>query len=148
MSQSTSELPIFEEQLLDELKLVTETYGEENHGFIYDVYHGDTAIIQVVHRSFIEKLATKNNDFGLSIYLTFDPTFPKNKEIQKKFQNSTHFKEFIYCPMDGIPCYALNLTLDYSKTARILTDILVEIYGFDQTTQLSTGFHDQGPVKL
>lgn len=139
-------LPKLEKQLREELKAITETYMESNHGFIYTVFENDSAQIQVVHSSFIQELKTNNAEFGLAIAISFDETFPDEIENHKKFKSSKYFSKFTAYEWDGIPCYGLNMKTDYEATAVMMTEILNDVYGFNETTRFSTDFHDQGAL--
>lgn len=139
-------LPKLEKQLHEELKAITETYGEPNHGFIYTVLENYSAQIQVVHSSFIQELKTNNTEFGLAIAISFDETFPDEIENHKKFKRSKYFSKFTAYEWDGIPCYGLNMKTDYEATAVMITGILKDIYGFNESTSFSTEFYDQGAL--
>lgn len=145
-NDDNSTLTKLEKQIKEELKSITETYGEPNHGFIYTVFENDTAQIQVVHSSFIKELKTTNTEFGLAIAISFDETSPEEIENHKKFKNSKYFSNFTAYEWDGIPCYGINMKTDYEATAIVLTRILKDIYGFSEPTDFSTDFYDQGAL--
>ena len=52
-----------------------------NNAFLFSVFHNDTCIIQIVHRSYVDILRHPDNSFGFALNLTFDPTF----ETEKKY---------------------------------------------------------------
>lgn len=135
-----------EKQLKEELKAITETYREPNHGFIYDIRENDNLLLQVVHSSFIQELNASHNEFGLGIAIAYDETFPSEVENHKKFKQSKYISQFTAYEWDGIPCYALNMNTDYESTARLLTGILKDVYGFNASTHFSTDFTDQGAL--
>lgn len=141
-----STLSKLEKQINEELKAITETYSESNHGFIYNVFENDTAQIQVIHSSFIPELKTTNAEFGLAIAISFDETFREEIENHKKFRSSKYFANFTAYEWDGIPCYGINMKTDYEATAIMLTGILKDIYGFNESTDFSTDFYDQGAL--
>ncbi|MCJ8289987.1 MAG: hypothetical protein HRT58_10015 [Crocinitomicaceae bacterium] len=141
-----SKLPNFEKQLIQELKAITETYSEPNHGFIYTVFENGSAQIQVVHCSFIHELKTTNTEFGLAIAIAFDETFPGEIENHKRFKNSEYFSKFTAYEWNDIPSYGINMKTDYQGTAAMLNDILLNIYGFDESTNFSTDSYDQGAL--
>ena len=145
-ADKTSKLPELEKQLIEELKAITETYSEPNHGFIYTVFENDSAQIQVVHCSFIQELKTTNTEFGLAIAISFDETFTDEIENHKRFKNSEYFSKFTAYEWDGIPCYGINMEMDYEGTATMMTGILLNIYGFDESTNFSTDTYDQGAL--
>lgn len=135
-----------DKQLTEELEAITETYSEDNHGIIYTVLKNDTAIIQVVHSSFIAEIKGPDSKFGLAITISFDETFSEEIVNHKKFKNSKYFSEFVAYEWNGIPCYAVNMEMDFQLTAKILTDILTDIYGFTEVTNFETELHDQGSL--
>ena len=139
-------LPKLEKQLHEELKAITQTYSEPNHGFIYTVFENDSAQIQVVHSSFIQELKTNNTEFGLAIAIAFDETFPDEIENHKKFKSSKYFSKFTAYEWDGIPCYGSNMKTDYEATAKMMTEILKDVYGFKESSNFSTDFYDQGTL--
>lgn len=145
-SNNNSTLSKLEKQINEELKVITETYSESNHGFIYTVFENDTAQIQVVHPSFIPELILNNSEFGLAITISFDETFTDEIEYHKKFKRSKYFSNFTAYQWDGIPCYGINMKTDYEATATMLTGILKDIYGFNESTNFSTDFYDQGAL--
>jgi hypothetical protein len=139
-------LPKLEKQLKEEIKNITETYGDPNHGFIYTVFENDSAQIQVVHSSFIQELKTTRAEFGLAIAIAFDESFSDEIENHKKFKISKYFSKFTAYEWDGIPCYGINMKTDYESTAIMLTGILKDVYGFNESTNFSTDFYDQGAL--
>lgn len=139
-------LSILEKQLTEELEAITETYSEDNHGIIYTVFKNDTAIIQVVHSSFIAEVKGPDSKFGLAIAISFDETFSEEIVNHKKFKNSKYFSEFEAYEWNGVPCYAVNMEMDFQLTAKMVTDILTDIYGFTQITNFETDLHDQGSL--
>jgi len=138
--------PKLEKQLKEELKTITEIYSGPNHGFIYTVFENDSAQIQVVHSNFIPELKTTNNEFGLAVAIAFDETFPEEIENHKKFESSKYFSKFTAYEWNGVPCYGINMKKDYETTAILLTGILGNIYGFNESTNFSTDFFDQGAL--
>ena len=146
VNNSTKEIPNVKSQLSEELKAITETYSLDNHGFIYTVFKNDSAQIQVVHSGFIECLKMPKSQFGLAINLTFDESITGEKENHQRFRDSEHFSKFSTYKWSSIQCYALNLELDYKKAALMITDILISVYEFNESTNFSTDFYDQGPM--
>ncbi len=135
-----------EKQLTEELKAITETYSEQNHSFIYDILENNDVRIQVVHSSLIKELKTNPTEFGLAIAISFDPTFSEEVENYEKFKNSTYSSKFTAYEWHSIPCFGLNLKTDFEATAVMLTGILKDVYGFNESTNFSTQFYDQGAL--
>lgn len=140
-----SDLPRLKKQLTEELKAITETYSNDNHGFIYTLFQNDTAQLQVVHPSYIPELKT-SMEFGLAIALAFDETFPGEHERHEQFKKSTHFSKFTAYEWEGIPCYGIDMKTDIEATIILLEDLAMELYAFNEFTPFSTDFYDQGPL--
>ncbi len=129
------------------LKDALTQFEPTNNAFLFTVYHNDTSIVQVVHRSYIEQTHQPNDEFGLVISVTFDPTFPKEVENHKKFKELAISKMFVSYELDEIPCYALDLDKDATKGAEVLTTLLTDLYGFDNKSKLEIELLDQGQLK-
>lgn len=138
---------VLKKQLKEDLKAITEYYGESNNGFIYTVFKNDTAQIQVVHSSYIQELNAPVSEFGLAIAISFDSSFPEEMENHRKFKESEYFSKFTAYQWDGIPCYGINLKSDYDKVAVMLSRILEDIYGWNHLTNYSTDLVNQGPLR-
>jgi len=128
------------EDKLDEA--ITE-FEPTNSSFLFTVFHNDTAIVQIVHRSVIEQTRHDNDEFGLAINLPFDPSFESELYHHDKFKKLNLSKSFTYYEWDGIPIYALDLGLDTKKSARIITQLLSEVYGYDLRSNFEMELLDQ-----
>jgi hypothetical protein len=129
-----------ESTLVDAIKKFEPT----NNAFLLTIYHQDTAILQIIHRSYIEQTRKPNDEFGFVIHLAFDPTFPEEVEKHDKFKTMSIFSSFVYYEWDGIPCYALDFDKDTSKGAEIIITLLKDLYGYDTNTELEIELLDQG----
>ncbi len=78
-------------------------FKPSNHAFLLTVYHTNSAIVQVVHRSFIEQTSQVNDEFGFAINITFDPTFTDEIQNHKRFKDLAISKLFVHYNWDGIP---------------------------------------------
>lgn len=55
-----------------------------NNAFLLSIFHNDTCIVQIVHRSYIDMTRHQDNSFGFALNLTFDQTFKSEIENLKK----------------------------------------------------------------
>lgn len=129
------------------LKDAVTQFEPTNNTFLFTVYSNDTAMVQVVHRSYIELTRQPDDNFGLVINVTFDPTIAEEVDNHKKFKNLAISKEFVSYTWGGIPCYALDIDKNAGKGAEVLTKLLTDLYGFDNNTNLEIDLLDQGPLK-
>ncbi len=129
------------------LKDAVTQFEPTNNMFLFTVYSNDTAIVQVVHRSYIELTRQPDDNFGLVVNVTFDPTFAEEVDNHKKFKNLAISKEFVSYTYGGIPCYALDIDKNADKGAEVLTILLIELYGFDNDTNFETDLLDLGRLK-
>lgn len=122
-------------------------FEPNNSGFLFSIFQNDTCILQIVHRSFSEITRNPNNEFGFAINLTFDPTFPKEIEFQKKFANMDISKSFIYYDWEGIPCYIKDFDKDIKNIAKVTSFLLTDLYGFKNDSTFDIDLIDQGQIK-
>jgi hypothetical protein len=133
-----------ETRIETKLKDALTQFEPTNNAFLLTVYHNNSVIVQVVHRSYIEQTRQPNDEFGFAINITFDPTFTGETHNHKNFKNLAISKLFVDYEWDGIPCYALDLGADATKGAEVLTTILTDLYGFDNHSKLKIELLDQG----
>ena len=115
-----------------------------NNAFLFSVFHNDTCIIQIVHRSYVDILKHADNSFGFALNLTFDPTFETEKAYHEKFKQMEVFADFKQYEWDGIPCYAIDLDKDFEKASKLTAKILTDLYGLDENSKLKLELLDQG----
>jgi hypothetical protein len=115
-----------------------------NNAFLFSVFHNDTCIIQIVHRSYVDILRHPDNSFGFALNLTFDPTFETEKKYHEKFKQMEVFADFKPYDWDGIPCYAIDLDKDCEKASELTAKILKDLYGLDEKSKLTLELLDQG----
>jgi hypothetical protein len=133
-------------ELEKQLEQAVDLYSESNHAFLYTVFSNDTAVIQVVHSSYIENTRQPNDQFGLSIALSFDPSFTKEITNHERFNALPEAKQFVSNDWEGIPGYACYIGNDTKKGTQILNLLLTKVYGFDEKNSLTIELHDQGPL--
>jgi hypothetical protein len=117
-----------------------------NNAFLFSVFHNDTCIIQIVHRSYVDILRHPDNSFGFALNLTFDPTFETEKALNDKFKQMAEFADFIPYDWDGIHCYAIDLDKDFKKASKLTAGILKSLYGLDEKSKLKLELLDQGQL--
>jgi len=135
------------EQIHTKLKEAFDKFESSNNGFIISFFHKDTAILQIVHRSFSEKTRKPNDEFGFALNLTFDPTFSKETELYKEFSNMDISKFFTFYEWNGIPCYIKDFNRDIDKLAAETSHILTDLYGLKNDGEFEIELMDQGTIK-
>jgi hypothetical protein len=128
----------------NELGEALKKFEPTNNAFLFSVFHNDTCIIQIVHRSYVDILRHADNSFGFALNLTFDQTFETEKAYHEKFKQMEVFADFIPYDWDGIPCYAIDLDKDFEKASKLTAKILLDLYGFDEKSKLKLELLDQG----
>lgn len=118
-----------------------------NNAFLFSVFHNDTCIIQIVHRSYVDILRHPDNSFGFALNLTFDPSFEAEKVYYEKFKQMEVYPDFKPYNFDGIPCYAIDLDKDIEKASKLTADILIKLYEMDEKSKLKLDLLDQGRIK-
>jgi len=126
------------------LEQALKKYEPTNNAFLFSVFHNDTCIIQIVHRSYVDILRLADNSFGFALNLTFDQTFEKEKAYHEKFKQMGVFADFKPYDWDGIPCYAIDFDKDFKKASELTTKILKDLYGLDEKSKLTLELLDQG----
>ena len=121
-------------------------FESNNNAFLFTIFYSDTAIIQVVHASYIEALKKSNKSFGLALNVTFDPTFPQEIKNHAKFKELPISKDFTAYNWDGIPCYTLDLKTNTTRGAEIIDEILKGVYGINETNNIEIELLDQGKI--
>lgn len=117
-----------------------------NNAFLLSIFHNDTCIVQIAHRSFIDITRHQDNSFGFALNLTFDQTFESEIENLKNFKQMDISNQFKYYEWDGIPCYAIDLDKDAEKASMIVADILKDLYGIDDNSKVEIELLDQGRI--
>jgi hypothetical protein len=128
----------------NKLGLALEKFEPTNNAFLFSVFHNDTCIIQIVHRSYVDILRHADNSFGFALNLTFDPTFETELAYHEKFKQMGFFADFKPYDLDGIPCYAIDLNKDFEKASKLTAKILKDLYGLADKSKLTLELLDQG----
>jgi hypothetical protein len=111
--------------------------------FLFTIIHNDTAIIQIVNSNEIEALQSQNGKFGMALHLAFDPTFESEIHDHERFKRMKLSEQFTYYDWQGIPCYALELGVENKKNAKLITEILTDLYGYDLKDKFEIELLDQ-----
>ncbi len=130
----------------NKLEQALKKFEPTNNAFLFSVFHNDTCIIQIIHRSYVDILRHPDNSFGFALNLTFDSTFETEKALNERFKQMAEFDDFKPYVWDGIPCYAIDLDKDFKEASKLTSDILKNLYGFDEKSKLKLELLDQGQL--
>ena len=134
------------ERIENKLEQALEKFEPTNNAFLFSIFHTDTCIIQIVHRSYVDILRNPDNSFGFALNLTFDPTSEAEKAYHEKFKHMDVYADFKPYDWEGIPCYAIDLDQDVEKASELTAYILKNLYGLDEKSKLKLELLEQGRI--
>ena len=130
----------------NKMEYALKKFESKNNAFLFSIFHNDTCIVQIVHRSYIEKTRQQFDTFGFALNLCFDTTSQQETVYLEKFQQLDISKEFVSNNWDGISCYAIDFDKNIKNAAKITALILNEIYGLDENSKLKIEVVNQGKL--
>jgi len=133
-------------QIEQKLTEAVKSFEKPNNAFILSIFHNNVSLIQVVHSSYIEVVSQPNNEFGLAVNVTFDPSFPAELDNHKKFKQLSIFNKFTAYNWDGILCYATNVNTNVAFGAELLNTLLTELYNLSSDSRIEIELVDQGKL--
>ncbi|MFC2152530.1 hypothetical protein ACFLSE_08385 [Bacteroidota bacterium] len=128
------------------LEYALNKFESKNNAFVVSIFHNDTCLVQIVHRSYIEKTRQQFDTFGFALNLSFDTTSQQETEYLEKFKQLDISKKFAPYDWDGIPCYAIDFAIDTKSAAKITALILKDLYGLDESSNLKIEVVNQGKL--
>ena len=122
-------------KLKEVLDYITEHYQCENHAFVANMYSNQWNGIQIEHPYInLDKIPNRTQEFGFSIYFTFDYTFEIEKQQHLKFIEANFDGADFFIHDEMVRCYDINCGTDKSKVFAILKRYYEEVLGYDQNT--------------
>lgn len=129
------------------LEDINQHYESENHAYVANVYSDEWNGVQIVHPYLNhDKIPGRTQDFGFSVYFTFDYTFEESKQKHQKFlaANFDGLDSFIHDEV--VHCYDLNCGTDKDLVFSILKRYYLEILGLEKDTSFYFDASSHGKI--